>query len=98
MLPSYFDFSPLVCSEAAAAGVPVVASNIAGIPEIVLDGKTGFLIEPGDETSYVEAVKTLLEDENLYKDFSNNAAKHYTKSLESEMVSSRLLRRISSCL
>ncbi len=48
--------------EAQAAGVPVVAQNVAGVPEVVRDGVTGFLTQPGDDAAAASAVARLLGD------------------------------------
>ena len=48
--------------EAAAAGKPVVAFNDGGIPEIVVDGQTGFLVETGDRSALAAALLRLLGD------------------------------------
>jgi phosphatidylinositol alpha-1,6-mannosyltransferase len=52
----------LVALEAAAAGLWVVASKVDGIPDAVVDGENGFLIEPGDTDTYVEVISSLLID------------------------------------
>lgn len=57
VLPSYREGTPRVITESLAAGVPVVSTNIAGIPEQVRDGVNGHLFEPGD----VESLSALLE-------------------------------------
>jgi len=62
VLPSYREGTPRVITEAMAAGLPVVATNIAGIPEQVRDGATGYLIEPGDVNTLADRVNELLED------------------------------------
>lgn len=49
--------------EAQAAGLPVVAQEIAGVPEVVLHGTTGLLTPPGDVTAYAEAIERLLTNE-----------------------------------
>lgn len=53
------DALPTVLLEAAAAGVPAVASRVAGVPEIVRDGETGWLVEPGDVRGLARALDAL---------------------------------------
>ena len=48
ILPSYHEGVPNVLLEAASCGVPVIASRVGGIPEVVVEGKTGLLLEAGD--------------------------------------------------
>lgn len=56
-LPSYREGTPRVITEAMASGLPVIATEIAGIPEQIVDGENGFLLPPGD----VAALRTKLE-------------------------------------
>ncbi len=65
VLPSYREGTPRVISEALAAGLPVISTNIAGIPEQVADGECGILIEPGDVAALVTALDDLLGSERL---------------------------------
>ena len=55
----------LTVAEAAAAGVPAVATRVGGIPEVVLAGQTGLLIEPGDRAALLDSCVRLLADEPL---------------------------------
>jgi len=48
--------------EAMASGTPVVASRIGGLPEVVRDGETGYLVEPGDESALRSAIEDLVGD------------------------------------
>jgi len=54
------DALPTVLLEAAACGVPAVASRVAGVPEIVRDGVTGRLVEPGDAEALADAIASLM--------------------------------------
>jgi colanic acid/amylovoran biosynthesis glycosyltransferase len=56
---------PHVVLEAMAAAVPVIASSVAGIPEAVKNGDTGFLVPPGDPAAIAAAVRQLLDDPAL---------------------------------
>lgn len=60
--------------EAAAAGVPVVAANHGGLPEIVRDGVTGLLVPPGDPQALARALRLLADDETLRTRMSEAAA------------------------
>src|SRR5206468_4043369 len=54
--------SPLVIQEAFLAGVPVVASRIGGIPEMVSDGRNGLLFQPGDAEDLARTLTRLLRE------------------------------------
>jgi glycosyltransferase involved in cell wall biosynthesis len=61
-LPSFAEGLPVVYMEALASRVPVVASRVAGVPELVQDGVTGFTVPPGDVDSLAERMTSLLSD------------------------------------
>lgn len=59
--------------EAMASATPVVASRIGGLPEVVTDGETGFLVEPGDVAALHDRLATLLGDPRLARRLGDNA-------------------------
>lgn len=66
IVPSIWpDPCPTVAMEAMAVGKPVIASRIGGLPEIVTDGETGILVEPGDSHALRTAIETLVNDPAL---------------------------------
>jgi len=66
----------MVAAEAMACGVPVVASRIAAIPEVVLDGETGLLAEPGDPVDLASKLRLLLLDPAQRRRFGMAGTKH----------------------
>lgn len=60
VLPTLEDNCPMVVLEAMAAGVPVVAAQVGGVPDLVEEGKTGFLCDPLDAASMAGAVEKVL--------------------------------------
>jgi glycosyltransferase involved in cell wall biosynthesis len=73
VLPSIFEPFGIVLLEAMAAGLPVIASRVGGIPEIVEDGRTGLLVEPGNPGALAEALRHLCRDEVLRKSMGRSA-------------------------
>ncbi len=59
------DNLPTVITEAMAHGLPVISTRVAGIPEQVEDGRTGFVVEPGNVAALAEKLERLLTDPNL---------------------------------
>ena len=59
------DNLPTVIMEAMATGLPVVSTNIGGIPEMVIENETGFLGQPGDPAAMADAIKKVINDRSL---------------------------------
>jgi glycosyltransferase involved in cell wall biosynthesis len=64
-LPSYTEGLPVIALEALAARVPVVATSVGGVPEVVEDGISGFLVPPGDAAALALRFAEVLSDENM---------------------------------
>ncbi|MBI5248772.1 MAG: glycosyltransferase family 4 protein [Desulfomonile tiedjei] len=73
ILPSYTEGKPNVVKEAMASGLPVVATRVGGIPELVDDGKTGLLFTPGDVAQLRHCLKQLIDDKDLRSRMSRAA-------------------------
>jgi glycosyltransferase involved in cell wall biosynthesis len=59
------DNLPTVIMEAMATGLPVVSTKIGGIPEMVIENETGFLVQPGDAAGLADAIEKLIDDRLL---------------------------------
>jgi glycosyltransferase involved in cell wall biosynthesis len=59
VLPSYTEGSPNVIKEAMASGLPVIGTRVGGIPDLVTEGKTGLLYNPGDIESLRQCIRML---------------------------------------
>jgi glycosyltransferase involved in cell wall biosynthesis len=65
VLTSENEGMPVCLMEAAACGVPTVATAVGGVPELVEDGVTGFLVPPGDTAGLAAALLKLMQDLSL---------------------------------
>lgn len=94
VLPSLSEGIPMVILEAMASGVPVVASGVGGIPEILVHGRNGLIVEPGDVEGLAKSVMMVLLDEELRKKLSEGALETIEKSRENEFES--LINRLAA--
>lgn len=98
LLPSLTEGTPMVILEAMAAGVPVIASDVGGIGEIIEDSRTGLLIKPRDPGAIVESVKALLDDRGLAERISRNAASEVESRFSARRMSELYERTYRSML
>ena len=80
VLPALTDGCSMVLMEAFALGIPVVASAVDGIPEIVEDGVNGLLCPPGEPGALAAAMARLLEDEDLRRRLGQGARESFDRS------------------
>lgn len=92
VLASFAEGLPVVLMEAMATGLPVVASQIAGIPELVRDGENGLLIPAGDTASLIAAIDRLLSDPDLGRDMGRNGRAAVLSDFNIDTESRRLAR------
>lgn len=90
-LPTYGDCLPMVLSEAGAAELPAIATDVAGIGEIIKDGETGFLIPTGDVAALTKALRTLVENPILRRTQGAQAALLVKREFDAERNTERLL-------
>ncbi len=90
VLPSYYESFGLAALEAAACGKPVVASRVGGLPSVVLDGRTGYLIAWRCPGPFVERLELLLTNDHLRRDLGV-AARAHAEALTWDVAAGRLL-------
>jgi len=74
VLPSLNEAVGIVLIEAQSLGIPVIASDVGGIPEVVKDGQTGLLVRPADPDALAKAMLKLLDDPALRRAMSGSAS------------------------
>jgi glycosyltransferase involved in cell wall biosynthesis len=78
--------------EAMASGTPVIASNLGGLPEVIVDGQTGFVVEPGNVTELRSRLEQLTGDDRLAAHMGDNARQHVLENFTWERCADRCLR------
>ena len=76
LLPSMQETAPVTIGEAMAARVPIVATRVGGIPQMVQDGVTGMLVDYGDRGGLTAALRTVLSDSALRRDLGERGRAH----------------------
>ncbi len=90
ILPSYAEGFPYALLEAMAAGLPVITTPVGTIPEVVEDGRHGFLIEPGDWEELARRIIQLLDDSELKRRMSRENVERVRSRYMPEVAITRL--------
>ena len=91
LLPSRQENAPMAISEAMAAGIPVIASNRCGMPYMVEEGKTGFLIDPESTEQIANRLNALLEDTQLCQKMGQAGKETAMKRFHPRIVAEKTL-------
>jgi glycosyltransferase involved in cell wall biosynthesis len=89
-LPSHHEALPMSILEAMAAGVPVVASRVGGIPAAVDDGRSGILIEPRDVSALATALLSLLGDAARRKNMGIESRRQAAEIFSADVIVPRV--------
>ncbi len=90
------DNLPTVLMEAMAASIPCVSTKLAGVPEMVVDGVTGFLSEEQKPADFAQHLATLLKDEALCQKMGQEGLEHARQNFAKEITSKHLLRAFAA--
>ena len=93
-LISGMDLAPLTLKEAQLMEKPVIATNAGGIPEMMIEGKTGFLVNEGDAKKWVEKINVLLNDKKLSETMGKEGRKFVSESFSWDMIAKKFLENI----
>ena len=86
LLPSGSETFGLAALEAMSCGVPVVATDIGGLPELITDGETGFLFPLGDIDAFTHRTKHLLDNDELRKGIAEASRKRAIDRFSTQMI------------
>jgi glycosyltransferase involved in cell wall biosynthesis len=92
------DGIPTVILEAMAMGIPVAATSVAGIPEVVIDSQTGVLIEPGSAAALAEAIVMLTENNELRRRLGQNGSALVRERFDRKSNVKLLARLFGECV
>ncbi len=90
-LVSGVDMSPLTLQEAQLMKKPVIATNVGGIPELMRDKETGFLVERGDAKSLIEKISYLINNEDKAKQMGEKGRKFIEENFSWDTIAKRFL-------
>lgn len=91
VLPSYEEATPMCLLEAMAAAVPVVATRVGSVSDVVLPDETGILVEPGDVDGIAAGIKRLLARRDEAQRLARNGLEHARRNYSAEWMATRYL-------
>jgi glycosyltransferase involved in cell wall biosynthesis len=91
VLPSRAENFPVAALEAMAAGLPVVATRVGGVPELVVDQETGLIVEPESPVALAEAIDSLAGERSSRRRLGDAGARRVRELFDADHMASRML-------
>lgn len=98
LLPSFYECFPMIILESLCSGIPVIGSNVNGIPEIINDNVNGFLIAPGNEQDLIEKIIYYIKHKDMLLLHGKNGQKQVMNSFSKEKMISNYIKLYESLL
>ena len=92
------DLAPLTLKEAQLMKKPVVVTNVGGNQEMMVDGKTGFLVEKGNDTQLIEKLRLLFEDVDMAKKMGSEGREFIERTFNWKLVTKNFIEMIKPYL
>jgi L-malate glycosyltransferase len=92
VLTSHSEGFPNAILEGMAAGNPVVSTSVGGVPDVVVHNETGFLVSPGDVQEFADALRRLIQDRQLRRQFGEAGRRRASGHFSSETAIDKLSR------
>ena len=96
VVPSRIESIPQVIKEAFFLQVPVIATNVGGIPELISNNITGLLVPPENPEAMTDAINKLLSDNNTKQKLSKNAFKFINKNFSWDVLIEKYIKLYES--
>jgi glycosyltransferase involved in cell wall biosynthesis len=94
----YKEGLPNILLESMAMQVPVISSNLGGVSEIVMNGETGYMVDPGDSDQLADAIHRLWSDQTAFQRMSRNTRRLMEEKFDKEIQFKRFLEYFSKCI
>ncbi len=96
--PSLYESFGFIYIEAMSYGKPVIGCSVGGVPEVVIEGNTGFLVPPEDSEALARTISKLLRDPHLQKELGLQARRHVEENFSDEILAKNTIQAYSQLL
>jgi glycosyltransferase involved in cell wall biosynthesis len=98
VLPSFLEGLPISLLEAMSLGIPSISTNVNAIPEAIIDGETGVLIQPGDPDALARGIISLKEDSAMSKRIADTGREFVLKNFDERIAAEKALEMYKKAL
>jgi glycosyltransferase involved in cell wall biosynthesis len=91
VLPAIYENFPFAILEAQSTGLPVISTNVGGIPEFLVDNENGFVIEPRDPKQLTQKLLTLLQNPKFAKEMGNRGRKLIEEKFDWRIITAQVI-------